>query len=126
MDTATTTIHPKHARQQARKHARKQNAAAKTHAKTGASAKKWSQHVTDTSDAMTLEPEVFRNASPERIARSVKRSAERSRRRKGTPYASAMSMLTFYLNRAGRNLSPARKAVIERAKTALRHLFGRD
>ena len=123
METATTKTHPKHARQQARKTARKPNGAAKTHGKT---AQRWSQHVTETSDAMTLEPAVFRNTDPERIARSVKRSAERSRRRKGTPYQSAMSMLTFYLNRAGKNLSPARKAVIKRAKAALRQLFGRE
>jgi hypothetical protein len=130
METTTTTktpsSHPKHARQQAKKHARKRNAAAKTHAKTAsASPERWSQHVTETSDAMTLEPEVFRDTNPERIALSVKRSAERSRRRKTTPYASAMSMLTFYLNRAGKNLSPSRRAVIGRAKTALRRLFGR-
>jgi hypothetical protein len=115
MEATTTKTHPKHARKQARK----LNAAAKT------AHPRWSQKVTETSDAMTLEPEVFRDANPERIARSVKRSAERSRRRKGTPYQSAMSMLTFYLNRAGKNLSPARKAVINRAKTALRQLFGR-
>ena len=86
---------------------------------------RWSQQVTETSDAMTLEPAVFRDTDPERIARSVKRSAERSRRRKGTPFQSAMSMLTFYLNRAGKNLTPQKKAVIKKAKVALRRLFGR-
>ena len=68
---------------------------------------------------------VFQLASPRRIAASLKRSAERSRRRKAEPYRSAMSMLTFYINRGGKNLSVARKRVLEKAKGELRVLYGR-
>jgi uncharacterized protein DUF3175 len=86
----------------------------------------WSAEVTRASDALDLEPDVFRHADPRRIAVSLKRSAEASRRRKGTPYQSAMSMLTFYTNRAGRNLGAARRRVLERAKDELRRAFGRE
>jgi hypothetical protein len=86
--------------------------------------KKWSKHVTETSDAMTLDEGVFKKG-PRAMAASIKRSAERSHRRKATPYRSAMSMLTFYANRAGKNLSPTRKKTIARAKAELRKLFGR-
>ncbi|MEF9404332.1 MULTISPECIES: DUF3175 domain-containing protein [Ralstonia solanacearum species complex] len=86
---------------------------------------RWSRHVTATSDALDLEPAIFKSRSPDRIAASLKASAERSRRRKGTPFQSAMSMLTFYINRAGHNLSDARRAVLERAKDRLRIRFGR-
>jgi Mg-chelatase subunit ChlI len=85
----------------------------------------WSAEVTRRSDALDLEPAVFRKSSARAIAQSLKRSAERSRRRKGTAYQSAMSMLTFYVNRAGRHLPPRRRAVLERAKAELRHLYGR-
>jgi hypothetical protein len=85
---------------------------------------RWSQKVTDTSDALTLDEGVFRK-TPLAIARSLKRSAERSRRRKSTPFRSAMSMLTFYINRGGKNLSPTRKRKLERAKDALRELCGK-
>jgi hypothetical protein len=78
------------------------------------------------SDALDLEPSVFKSSSPRRIALSLKRSAETSRRRKGTPFQSAMSMLNFYLNRGGSNLSARRKEVLNRAKRELRHVFGRD
>lgn len=84
---------------------------------------KWSGAVTAHSDALDLEPEVFRGNANE-IAQSLKRSAEASGRRKSTPYRSAMSMLTFYINRAGRNLPAARKRTLERAKDRLRALFG--
>jgi hypothetical protein len=73
-----------------------------------------------------LERAVFTWKDPRRIAASLKRSAERSRRRKGTPYQSAMSMLTFYVNRAGRDLDPAQRRVLEQAKDELRRLFGRE
>lgn len=86
--------------------------------------RRWSARVTATSDAMNLEPHVFKRG-PKAIARSVKRSAERSHRRKSPPFRSAMSMLTFYENRAGRNLSPRQKQTLERAKEELRKLFGR-
>lgn len=82
---------------------------------------RWSQHVTDTSDAMTLEPHVF-TKSPKAIAASVLRSATRSNRRKSSPYRSAMSMLTFYVNRAGKGLSASRKKALEQAKHELRKL----
>jgi len=85
----------------------------------------WSDRVTHGSDALDLEREVFTWRDPKRIARSLKRSAEASERRKAEPYRSAMSMLTFYINRAGRNLPAARRRTLERAKDELRHLFGR-
>ena len=85
----------------------------------------WSARVTRTSDALDLERGVFTKKSPREIARSLKRSAERSRRRKSGAYASAMSMLTFYLNRAGKSLSAPQKARLQRAKDELRALFGR-
>jgi len=88
--------------------------------------RKWSQHVTETSDALTLEQGVFKKGSPRAIARSLKRSAERSRRRKSEPYRSAMSMLTFYINRGGKGLSKTRKAKLEKAKDELRELYGKD
>ncbi|HWA76072.1 MAG TPA: DUF3175 domain-containing protein [Polyangiaceae bacterium] len=86
--------------------------------------KKWSSRVTETSDAMDLEGEVFKR-TPRAIAASLKRSAERSHRRKSPPYRSAMSMLTFYINRGGRNLSPAQRTKLEKAKDELRRLFGK-
>jgi len=86
---------------------------------------RWSQRVTETSNALDLEPNVFRSDSPRRLAASLKRSAERSRRRKGTPFQSAMSMLNFYINRAGKNLPAERKRVLTDAKTELRRLFGK-
>ena len=86
---------------------------------------KWSAEVTKHSDALDLEKDVFKSGSAEEIAKSLKRSAERSRRRKSSPYRSAMSMLTFYENRAGRNLSAPRRHVLERAKERLRELFDR-
>ena len=88
--------------------------------------KRWSQHVTETSDALTLDRGVFTKGSPRAIAKSLKRSAERSRRRKSSPYRSAMSMLTFYINRGGRGLSATRKKKLERAKDELRALYGKD
>jgi hypothetical protein len=85
----------------------------------------WSQHVTETSNALDLEPDVFKLESPRAIAESLKRSAEQSTRRKAEPYRSALSMLVFYINRAGKNLSAERRRVLERAKDELRVLFGR-
>jgi len=85
----------------------------------------WSAEVTRRSNALDLEPAVFRKSSAKAIAQSLKRSAERSRRRKGTAYQSAMSMLNFYVNRAGSQLPPRRRAVLERAKDELRRLYGR-
>jgi hypothetical protein len=87
--------------------------------------KRWSQKVTETSDAMTLEDGVFKK-TPRAIALSLKRSAEKSARRKSSPFRSAMSMLTFYENRAGKNLSATRKTKIEKAKDELRALYDRE
>ena len=81
--------------------------------------------MTRTSDALDLESGVFAQDDPRWIARSLKRSAERSRRRKADPFRSAMSMLTFYVNRAGKQLPAARRARLEAAKAELRELFGR-
>ena len=94
----------------------------KTKRKRGA--RKWSQRVTEESDALTLE-KGFKKGSPGAIARSLKRSAERSRRRKSGAYRSAMSMLTFYINRGGKGLSKTRKKKLEEAKDELRELYGK-
>jgi len=87
---------------------------------------RWSSEVTKHSDALDLKSEVFKGKDPHRIALSLKRSAERSKRRKGTPYQSAMSMLNFYVNRAGKNLPQNQKRVLERAKDELREALGED
>ena len=97
----------------------------RTAKKRAAPKKRWSQRVTQDSDALDLESKVFAQRDPKRIAASLKRSAERSHRRKAGPYQSAMSMLTFYINRAGDNLSASRKKVLEDAKDELRKAFGR-
>ena len=86
----------------------------------------WSKRVTETSDALDLEPDVFKSNDPAKIAASLKRSAEHSHRRKSSPFRSAMSMLVFYVNRAGKNLPASRKRVLEEAKGELRRLFGRE
>jgi hypothetical protein len=88
--------------------------------------KKWSQNVTEHSDALTLEKGVFTKPSAKKIAQSLKRSAERSRRRKSGAYRSAMSMLTFYINRAGKDLPKSRKIKLENAKEELRKLYGKE
>lgn len=85
--------------------------------------RKWSQRVTDTSDAMTLQEGVFTLKTPRAIALSIKRSAESSKRRKSPPFRSAMSMLTFYENRGGKNLSAAQRKKLDGAKQELRKLF---
>ena len=87
--------------------------------------RRWSHKVTEHSDALDLEQGVFKKRSAREIAASLKRSAERSRRRKASPYRSALSMLTFYINRAGRNLPASRKRTLTRAKDELRRQFGR-
>lgn len=88
-------------------------------------ANKWSQDVTEHSNALDLKAHVFESQDPKAIARSVKQSAEDSHRRKSSPYRSAMSMLTFYINRAGHNLPDKQKHVLEQAKDELRALFGK-
>lgn len=87
---------------------------------------KWSADVSENSDALDLEDGVFEKDDPKEIAASLKRSAEASGRKKSSPYRSAMSMLTFYINRAGSNLSDDRKATLEDAKHELRKAFGRE
>jgi hypothetical protein len=105
------TSHRRKAQPKARK------ARPKTHSR-----KKWSGSVTRNSDALDLENGVF-TKSPRAMALSLKRSAEQSHRRKSPPYRSAMSMLTFYMNRGGKNLSSAQRAKLEKAKTELRKIF---
>lgn len=88
--------------------------------------KKWSGYVTSHSHSLDLEPGVFTFSNAKRIALSLKRSAEKSKRRKGTPFQSAMSMLNFYINRAGSNLPEKQKIILEKSKEELRKLFGRN
>jgi hypothetical protein len=90
------------------------------------STRKWSAEVTEHSDALDLEQDVFKSRDPKKIARSLKRSARSSTRRKSGAYRSAMSMLTFYINRAGKNLPASRRRVLEQAKDELRVAFGRQ
>jgi hypothetical protein len=87
--------------------------------------RRWSGRVTRESNALDLKQGVFKGSDPAKIAASLKRSAEHSKRRKSDPYRSAMSMLTFYINRAGKDLPAKRKRILERAKDALREQFGR-
>jgi hypothetical protein len=95
--------------------------AAKTNSK-----KRWSQEVTEHSDALDLKKGVFALKDPKKIAASLKRSAEASKRRKSDPYRSAMSMLVFYINRAGKTLPAAQRSRLEKAKGELRKAFGRE
>ena len=88
--------------------------------------KKWSAEITEHSDALDLENNIFESKDPKKIAASLKHSAEHSDRRKSAPYRSAMSMLTFYENRAGKNLSADEKDILEKAKGRLRALFGKE
>jgi hypothetical protein len=89
------------------------------------SSKRWSARVTKHSDALDLERSVFKSEDPHKIALSLKCSAQTSKRRKATLYQSAMSMLNFYINRAGKNLPQKEKQILERAKDELREVFGR-
>lgn len=92
--------------------------------KTPVKHKYWSKEVTQKSNALDLEPGVF-TKNPKQMAQSLKHSAETSTRRKSSPFRSAMSMLTFYQNRAGKKLSEMQKTIIQKAKNELRKLFGR-
>lgn len=104
--------------------------AGKTQAKKSSTGKrratKWSARVTRESNALDLKKGIFTSNSPRAIAMSLKRSAEHSRRRKSSPYRSAMSMLTFYINRGGKELPASRKRVLEKAKGELRTLFDKN
>ena len=93
--------------------------------KKPAATRRWSKRVTQTSNALDLESGVFTSRSPRTIALSLKRSAERSRRRKVDPFRSAMSMLNLYINRAGKGLSSERRRTLERSKGELRKVFHR-
>jgi putative cell wall-binding protein len=88
--------------------------------------RKWSQEVTRHSNALDLDAGVFTWKDPKKIAQSLQQSALKSTRRKGTPYQSAMSMLNFYINRAGKNLDPKQKEILEQAKQELRQLFQKE
>lgn len=103
----------------------KKSAGAKTAAQKTPAPKRWSQAVTEHSSALDLEAGVFTKPTARAVALSLKRSAEASTRRKSSPYASAMSMLTFHINRAGKGLDPERRRVLEQAKDELRRLFHR-
>lgn len=91
-----------------------------------AASKRWSARVTKTSNALDLDRWVFTWKDPKRIARSLRRSAQQSKRRKADPYRSALSMLTFYINRAGKNLPATRRKILKQAKNELRRQFGKD
>src|SRR5215216_2976186 len=105
--------------------ARRNNTRRAKSARAARTGRRWSQRVTEQSDALDLQQGVFTLKDPRRIAASLKRSAERSKRRKADPYRSAMSMLTFYLNRAGKTLPPGQRKTLQRAKDELRQQFGR-
>ena len=104
---------------------RKHRASPSSRARTQAG-RRWSQKVTEESNALDLEENVFTLRDPQAIAESLRRSAEASTRRKAGPYQSAMSMLNFYINRAGRNLDAAQRRTLAQAKEALRRLYGRS
>src|SRR6266404_9211076 len=106
--------------------ATKKRTASKRATKKAAPKKKWSQEITEHSNALDLEQNVFRKKDPKKIAQSLKRSAERSTRKKATPFQSAMSMLNFYINRGGKNLTKKEKQPLEEAKDELRKLFHRE
>lgn len=94
--------------------------------KRKSSKRKWSANVTEHSNALDLKKGVFTLDDPKKIAQSLKNSAKHSHRRKGTPFQSAMSMLTFYINRDGKNLPEKQREILEKAKDELRVLFGRE
>ena len=116
----------KTARKSPRKTASKTTSRRKAPAKRKASPKRWSQRVTKESDALDLKRGVFTLRDPKRIAASLKRSAERSSRRKAGAYRSALSMLTFYVNRAGKTLPKTQRERLQRAKVELKRQFGRE
>ena len=108
------------------KRATRRSATRRSKSARGKATRYWSARVTKESDALDLEGGVFSLKDPKRIAASLKRSAERSHRRKTEPYRSALSMLVFYINRAGKKLPASRRRTLERAKTELRRQFGRE
>jgi hypothetical protein len=129
MKTMATSSRKKASSKAARKFPRKtasKTTRRKAPAKRKASPKRWSQRVTQESDALDLKRGVFTLRDPKRIAASLKRSAERSSRRKAGAYRSALSMLTFYVNRAGKTLPKTQRERLERAKVELKRQFGRE
>src|SRR5712671_5278033 len=127
MESAMAARHKTATRKTARKTATRKASTARR--KTGArkaSPKRWSQRVTRESDALDLKKGVFKLTSAKKIASSLKRSAQHSSRRKSGAYRSALSMLTFYVNRAGKTLPKTQRERLERAKVELKHQFGRD
>ena len=109
-----------------RKPATRKSTAQRRAGASKSSPKRWSQRVTQESDAMDLKHGVFKQTSAKKIAASLKRSAERSSRRKAGAYRSALSMLTFYINLAGKTLPKTQRDRLQRAKTELKHQFGRE
>jgi hypothetical protein len=101
-------------------------ASKRTAKKKAGKTKKWSKKINETSDAMDLEQGVFKGNDPKKIAQSLKLSAKHSHRRKASPFQSAMSMLNFYINRGGDNLSASKKKTLEDAKDELRKAFGKE
>ena len=120
MATKRTSVKPSTKKATSRKTAGK---AARPTTKT---VNRWSKRVMETSDALDLERSIFKSRNPRKIALSLKRSAEQSHRRKAEPFQSAMSMLNFYINRGGKNLSASQTKVLESAKDELRKAFGRE
>jgi Protein of unknown function (DUF3175) len=104
---------------------KKKAATKKSVAKT-AGAKKWSKPVTEHSNSMDLAKDIFKSKDPKKIAASVKRSSEESKRRKAGPFQSAMSMITFYENRGGKKIAPGQKKILDQSREELRKLFGRE
>jgi Protein of unknown function (DUF3175) len=115
----------KASRKAAKRRSSRTSTAKKSSAESG-TPKRWSQRVTRESDALDLKRGVFKLTDPKKIAASLKRSAEHSSRRKSGAYRSALSMLTFYINHAGKTLPRTQRDRLERAKTELKHQFGRD
>jgi hypothetical protein len=113
-------------RKTARKTTGRKTGSARKRASAKASPKRWSQRVTRESDALDLKRGVFKLTDPKKIAASLKRSAEHSSRRKAGAYRSALSMLTFYINRAGKTLPKTQRDRLQRAKTELKHQFGKE
>jgi type IV secretory pathway VirB10-like protein len=104
---------------------RQKHARAKPKTTKSSGSKRWSHLVMETSDAMDIQRDIFKEGNAQEIADSLKKSSTRSKRRKGTPFQSAMSMLNFYINRAGRNLPKSRRTILGNAKKRLREAFGR-
>src|SRR5205823_4800234 len=108
-----------------RERSRRDTMQAKSGGRRSSKTRKWSSEVTKHSNALDLPKGIFQKDDPGAIARGLKRSAEQSRRRKSSPFRSALSMLTFYINRAGKGMSARRRRVLERAKGRLREMYAK-